>query len=97
VGNVVRINLAFARSSMCLVHFSSDGQDGLSLRVVDGEGCSPLVDDTCTPVYIDMNHLVMGSIINSSTNIFVVLNSYDIRAQVWKYLGSRSNLDIAIG
>jgi hypothetical protein len=43
---MVRINLEFARSSLCLVHFSSDGQDGPAPRVADGEVGSPLVDDS---------------------------------------------------
>jgi hypothetical protein len=46
---MLRINLAFTRSSLCLVHFSSAGQDGLA-RAVDREAGSPLVDDACTPM-----------------------------------------------
>jgi hypothetical protein len=44
VGNIVRINLSFARSSLYLVFFSSDGQDGSAPRVVDGDACIVLVD-----------------------------------------------------
>jgi hypothetical protein len=78
---MVGINLAFARSSLCLVHFSSDGRDGLALRAVDGEAGSPLVDDACTPVDIDMTLSVMRSIITSSTACSAALNSSDIHAR----------------
>jgi hypothetical protein len=91
------INFTFARSSLFLVFFSTDGQDGPDLRAVDREACSPLVDDSCTPVDINMNLSVMRLIRTYSTILFVVLNSSDINTRGWKSLGSRSNLDTAIG
>jgi hypothetical protein len=84
VGNIVRINLAFAKSSLCLVHFSSDGRDGLDLRAVDGEACILLVDEACIPVDIDMTLSVIRSIRTSSTTLSAALNSSDIHTQGWK-------------
>jgi hypothetical protein len=46
---MLRINLAFARLSLFLVHFSSAGRDGPT-QVVDREAGSPLVDDACKTV-----------------------------------------------
>jgi hypothetical protein len=69
VGKIVMFSLAFAKSSMCLVHFSSANRDGPALRAVDGEAVSPLVDDACILVDIDMTLSVMRSIKNSSTNL----------------------------
>jgi hypothetical protein len=43
---MLKINLAFARSSMCLVHFSSVDRDGLA-RVMEREANIPLFDDPC--------------------------------------------------
>jgi hypothetical protein len=77
---MVEINLALARSSLCLVRFSSDGWDGLAQRVVDEEGGIPLVDDACTPIDIDMTLSVMRSIRTSSTSFSTMLNSFDINA-----------------
>jgi hypothetical protein len=65
----------FARSSLCLVLFSTDGQDGPDPRAVDGEACIPLVDDACTPIDIDMTLSVMRSIRTSSKTLSVALNS----------------------
>jgi hypothetical protein len=78
---MIEINFAFARSSLCLARFSYDGRDGLAPRVVDGEAGSPLIDDACTPVDIDMILSVMKSIRTSSTSFYAVLNSSDIRTQ----------------
>jgi hypothetical protein len=78
---MVKINLAFARSFLFLVRFSSDGQDGPALRAVDGEADSPLMDDACIPVDIDMTLSFMSSIRTSSTNFSTVLNSSDIHTQ----------------
>jgi hypothetical protein len=41
---MLRINLAFTRSSLCLVLFSSACRDGLD-RAVDGDACTILVDE----------------------------------------------------
>ena len=87
---MVGINLAFTRSSLCLVLFSSDGQDGLD-RVVDEEVGSPLMDDACTPMdnpLSDMTLLVIRSIKTSSTTFSAALNSFDIhtrseQSRVW--------------
>jgi hypothetical protein len=78
---MVGINLALTRSSLCLVCFSSDGQDGPTPRVVDGEARSPLIDDACTLVDINMTLSVMRSIKNSSTIFSAVLNSSDIHTR----------------
>jgi hypothetical protein len=97
LGNMDGINFVFARSSLFLVLFSTDGQDGPDLRVVDREACSPLVDDACTPIDIDMTLSVMRSIKTSSKTHSSALNSSDIHDRGWKSLGSRSNLETAIG
>jgi hypothetical protein len=78
---MVKINLAFTRSSLCLVRFSLDGRDGSAPRAVDREVGIPLVDDACTPVDIDMTMSVMRSIRNPSTSCSAALNSSDIHAQ----------------
>jgi hypothetical protein len=78
--NILGINLAFMRSSLCLVHFSSDGRDGLA-RVVDGEVGSPLMDDVCIPLDINMTLSVIRSIKTSSKTLFAALNSSDIHAR----------------
>jgi hypothetical protein len=64
---------------------------------VDGEVGSPLIDDACTPVDIDMTLSVMRSIITSSTTFSAVLNSSDIHTRGWKSLVLEGNLDTAIG
>jgi hypothetical protein len=80
---MLRINLAFARSSLCLVHFSSDGRDGLA-RAVDGEAGSPLVDDACTPVDNPLSDMTLSVIRSRSTSVTdssTALSSSDIRAR----------------
>jgi hypothetical protein len=81
VGNIIKINLAFTRSSLCLVHFSSDGQDGPSPRVVDGEAGSTLINDAYTPADIDMNLSLMRSIKTSSKTFSTPLNLSDIHTR----------------
>jgi hypothetical protein len=78
---MVGINLSFARSSLCLVRFLSDGQDGLAPQAVDGEASSPLINDACTPVDIDMTLLVMSSIKTYSKTFSTTLNSSDIHTR----------------
>ena len=78
---MVGINLEFARSSLFLVFFSSNGWDGLALRAVDREAGSPLVNNACTLVDIDMTLSVMRSIKTSSTAFSIALNSYDIHTR----------------
>jgi hypothetical protein len=82
---------------MCLVLFSSDGQDSLAPRALDEEACSPLIDDACTPVDMDMILSVMRSIRTSSKTFSAMLKSFDIHTRGWKSSGSEGNLDIAIG
>jgi hypothetical protein len=84
VGNIVGINLEFTKSSLCLVHFSSDGRDGSDMRAVDGETYTVLVDEACMPVDIDMTLSVIRSIRTSSTTLSVMLNSFDIHTRGWK-------------
>jgi hypothetical protein len=81
VGKIVGIILSFAKSSLCLVRFSLDGQDRPALQEVDGEVGSPLVDDACIPIDIDMTLLSMRLIKTSSTTFSVVHNSSNIHAQ----------------
>jgi hypothetical protein len=76
---------SFARSSLCLVLFSDDGQDGPTLRAVNGEGFIILIDEACTPAYIDINISVMRSMRTSLKTSFAVMNSSDIHARGWKY------------
>ena len=81
MGNILGINLEFSRSSLCLVLFSYDGRDGPVSRAVDGEAGSPLIDDSCTPVDIDMTLLVMRLIKTSSTTFSTALNSSNIHTR----------------
>jgi hypothetical protein len=83
VGNIVKINLEFTRSSLCLVLFSSDGRDGSAPRVVDEDACTILVDEACTPTYnplSDVTLLVIKSRSNSVTDSSTALSSSDICA-----------------
>jgi hypothetical protein len=78
---MVGINLSFARSSLCLVHFSTDGRDGLALRALDGEASSPLVNYACTLVDIDMTLSIMRWIKTSSKTFLAMLNSSNIHSR----------------
>jgi hypothetical protein len=69
VGNIVRINLAFARSSLCLVHFSSDGRDGPAPRAVDEDACTVLVDEACTPTDNPLSDMTLSVIRSRSTSV----------------------------
>jgi hypothetical protein len=83
VGSIHDINLAFARSSLCLVRFSSTGRDGPS-QAVDGEVGSPFIEDSCTPVdtrLSDMTLPVINSKRNSVTDSSIVVSSSNIRAR----------------
>jgi hypothetical protein len=96
VGNIIEINLAFARSSLCLVHFSFDGQDGPSPRVVDGEAGSTLIDDSCTPTDIDMTLSLMRSI-KTSSKTFLYTTQLVRHTHSWLTMsGSGIKLDTAI-
>ena len=75
------ISLAFSKSSLCLVRFSSDYWDDPASRVVDGEAGSPLLDDACIPVDIDMTLSFMRLIKTSSATPSAMLKSSDIHAQ----------------
>jgi hypothetical protein len=75
-GNIVRISFAFARSSLCLAIFSVMTQDGIDPRAFDGEACTHLVDETCTPK--DINLLVMRSMSTSFTDSLTALICLDI-------------------
>jgi hypothetical protein len=77
------ISLVFARSSLCLVLFSSVVQYGLT-RAVDGEACTPCVDDACTPIDSPLPDMVLSTIKSIRTSIAVassVVRSSDIRAR----------------
>jgi hypothetical protein len=62
------INLAFMRSSLCLVCFSFAGRDGLA-RAVDGEVDSPLVDDACRLVDNPLSDMTLSVIKSRSTYV----------------------------
>jgi hypothetical protein len=66
-GNMLRINLAFARSSLFLVCFSSSGWDGTT-RALDEEVGSHLVDDACTPIYNPLSDMTLSVIKSRSTS-----------------------------
>jgi hypothetical protein len=77
------INLAFVRSSLCLVRFSSTGREGLA-RIVYGEASSPLIDDACRPIenpLSDMTLLVIKLRSTSVTDSSTAVSSSDIRAR----------------
>jgi hypothetical protein len=83
VGKILRINLAFARSSLFLVHFSSADRDG-SARALDREASSPLVDDACRPVDNPLSDMTLSVIKSRSTfvtNSSTVVSSLNIRAR----------------
>jgi len=79
---MLEIRLAFTRSSLCLVLFSSVGQDGLT-RVVDGEADNPLIDNACTPLDNPLYDMTLSVIRLRSTYVTdssTKLSSWDIRA-----------------
>ena len=89
------ISLTFLMSSMCLVRFSSVGQDGLA-RAVEAEAWSPLIDDAWTHVGNPLSNMtlsVIKSIKTSSTNFSVALNTSDIRTQGKQFVRSWDKLD----
>jgi len=78
------IGLAFAMSSVFLVYFSSIGHDGM-VRAMEGEACTPLVDEAWTPIdnpHSELTLLVIKSIKTSSTNFSAALSSSNIQARV---------------
>jgi hypothetical protein len=83
VGSILGINLEFARSSLCLVHFSSIGWDGPN-RAMDGEVDSPLVEDACTPIDTPLSNMTL-LVIKSRRNFIIdsstAVSSSDIRAR----------------
>jgi hypothetical protein len=73
---MLRINLEFVRSSLCLVCFSFDDRDG-TIRAVDREVSIPLMDDACTPVdnpLSDMTLSIIKSVKTYSTSFSMALN-----------------------
>ena len=72
---MVGINFAFSRSSLCLVLFSTDGQDGLVLRLVDKEACTPLFDDACTPTDITLSDMTLSFMRLMSTSLIDSLSA----------------------
>jgi hypothetical protein len=53
------ISLAFAMSSLCLVHFSVVCRDGPA-RAVDGEAATPLDDEAWTLVDIPLSDITLS-------------------------------------
>jgi hypothetical protein len=95
---MIGINLTFTTSSLCFIHFSSSSWDGPA-RVVEGETCSPLVDDACIPVdnpHSDMTLSVINSIKNSSTTFSATLNASDICTRGKKIVGSGNNSEMVM-
>jgi hypothetical protein len=83
VSKMLGIILAFARSSLCLVHFSSTSQDGTT-RALDGEVDSPLVEDSCTPVETPLSDMTLSTIKSRRTSVIdssTAVGSSDIRAR----------------
>jgi hypothetical protein len=86
---MLEIGLAFAISSMCFVPFSSVGQDGMA-QAVDREACSPLIEDSCTPVDTPLSEMTLSiikSIKTSSMDFSAALNASDIRTRGKKFAG----------
>jgi hypothetical protein len=80
---MLAISLAFARSSLCFVGFSSTCWDG-PIQAVDGEATTPLFDDAWNPVDIplsDMTLSVLKSRRTSVTNSSIAVSSSDIHTQ----------------
>jgi hypothetical protein len=71
---MIKINLAFARSSLFLVCFSSTGRDGLA-RAVNEDAYTVHVDEAWIPLDIDTTFSVIKSVKNSSTTFSTMLNS----------------------
>jgi hypothetical protein len=73
------MSFTFSKSSRCLVHFSIIAQDGPDPRVVDGDDCTPLVNEAWTPV--DITFSVMRYMRISSMNFSTSLKSLDMHAR----------------
>jgi hypothetical protein len=73
------MRFTFSKSSQCLVHFSVIVREGLDRCGVDGDACTPLVDEACAPV--DMTFSAMRSMRISSMDFSTALKSPDIHAQ----------------
>jgi hypothetical protein len=87
-------NLTLAISSLCLVLHSASARD-VPARAVDGEACTPLVDDACKPVdnpHSDMTLLVLRLASTSLADSLAALNSSDIRARREKLVGVHNDL-----
>jgi hypothetical protein len=70
-------------SSLCLVLLSAPARD-VPAQAVNGEACTPLVDDAQTPMVIilsDMALLVIKSRRTSVTDSSSAVSSSDIRTQ----------------
>jgi hypothetical protein len=78
---MLRISLAFAKSSLCLVHPFTGWS---SSWAVDGEADSPLVEDACIPVDTPLSDMTL-SVIKSRrtfvTDSSTAVSSSDIRAR----------------
>jgi hypothetical protein len=76
-------NFTLAMSSLCLVILSVPARDVPS-QVVDGEACTPLIDDAWTPMEIllsDMTLSVIKSRRTSVTDSSSAVSSSDIRTR----------------
>jgi hypothetical protein len=73
------MSFTFSKSSRCLLHFSVAVREGPDRRAVDGDACTPLVDEACTPA--DMTFSAMRSMRISSMDFSTALRSPDIHAR----------------
>jgi hypothetical protein len=73
------ISFAFTKSSRCLVLFSVAARDGPDPRAVDGEACTPHVDEAWMPA--DITFSAMRSIRISSMDFSAALISSDMHTR----------------
>jgi hypothetical protein len=79
---MIGISLAFAKSSLCLVRFSSTHRDDPA-QAVDGEVATPLVDDAWILVDISLYNMTLSVIKSRRTFVMdssTAVSSSDIRA-----------------
>jgi hypothetical protein len=73
------MRFTFTKSSRCFIHFSVTSRDGLDPRAIDGDSCTPLVDEAWMPV--DITFWAMRSIRISSIAFSTVLISSNMHTQ----------------
>jgi hypothetical protein len=73
------MSFEFTNSTRCLVHLSIAVREGPYRCEVDGDACSPLVDEDCAPM--DMTFSAMRFFRISSMDFSTALKSPDINTQ----------------